>query len=211
MKLVSINVSLPKEIDYFGQKITTGIFKEPVTGQVRVGRNNLAGDGQADLTVHGGEFKAIYVYPHEHYGWWQQRLQRDNFSYGQFGENFTVAGMLEDAVHIGDQFRIGSSVLQVTQPREPCFKLGIRMGQPDFPRQFLASSRVGFYLRVVNEGAVQAGDAIEPVQTDPEAISIIEAWSLMYVEKNNMESIRRLLKIEALGPQWRKTFEKRLI
>lgn len=211
MKLVSVNVSLPKEVDFNGQRISTGIFKKPVTGQVRVGRTNLADDGQADLTVHGGEHKAIYVYPHEHYNWWQEQLQRDNFPYGQFGENFTVEGLLEDTVHIGDQFRIGSSVVvQVSQPREPCFKLGIRMGQADFPKQFLASGRVGFYLRVLSEGEIQAGDTIEMIQSDPEKISIQEAWSLMYVDRNNLSNIRRLLTVKALAPQWRSSFEKRL-
>lgn len=210
MELVSVNVSLPKAIDYDGQTISTGIFKEPITGPVRVERTHLAGDGQADLTVHGGEHKAIYVYPYEHYGWWQEQLQRDDFTYGQFGENFTVEGMMEKAIHIGDQFRIGSSVVQVSQPREPCFKLGIRMGQADFPKQFLASGRVGFYLRVLSEGEVQANDTIELIQSDVAKISIREAWSLMYIDRNNLSSIRRLLAVEALAPQWRKSFEKRL-
>lgn len=210
MKLVSVNISLPTDVEYNGQTISTGIFKEPVSGRVLVEKTNLAGDGQADLTVHGGEFKAVYVYPYKHYDWWQQQLQRNDFAYGQFGENFTVAEMMEDAVHIGDQFQIGSAVVQVTQPREPCYKLAIRMGRPEFPKLFLASGRVGFYLRVLQTGDVGAGDTIELIQNDPEGISITEAWRLMYYDKNNLENIQRLLKIESLGPQWRKSLEKRL-
>ena len=178
MKLISVNVSKPKEIAARGRSVTTGIFKEPVAGRVRLGRLNLEGDGQADLRVHGGPDKAVYAYPFEHYDYWERELGRSDLAYGQFGENLTVEGMLEDVVHIGDVFKVGSALLQITQPRSPCYKLGIRMGSSGFPKRFMASGRPGFYLRVLEEGDMGAGDPIELARADPERLSVLEASRL---------------------------------
>ncbi|OGI54068.1 MAG: hypothetical protein A3D32_08780, partial [Candidatus Muproteobacteria bacterium RIFCSPHIGHO2_02_FULL_60_13] len=164
MNLISINIGLPREITHGGQTVTSGIFKEPVAGPVRLGRLNLEGDGQADRRVHGGADKAVYVYPFEHYAFWAGELGRDDFSHGQFGENFTTRGLLEDGVCIGDVFEIEETRVQVTQPRTPCFKLGIRMAEENFPERFTSANRTGFYLRVLEEGMIAAGDAIEWVE-----------------------------------------------
>src|SRR5260370_20195642 len=165
MQIISINVGLPREVEWRGRLVETGIFKQPVAGRVRIGRLNVEGDRQADLTVHGGADKAIYVYPSEHYAFWQEELPDIDLPWGTFGENFTTTGLLESDVHIGDRFRAGSSELVVTQPRMPCFKLGIRFGRPDMVKRFLRSGRTGFYLRVEREGDAAAGDAIAPIAT----------------------------------------------
>ena len=154
MKLLSVNVSLPREISHKGRTVTTGIFKEPVADRVMLRELNLDGDGQADLIGHGGVYKAAYVYSHEHYDHWAKELGRDDFAFGQFGENLTVEGMLDHDIHVGDRFRIGGALVEVTQPRVPCFKLGIRMGVESFENVLLSSNRVGFYLRVLEEGEV---------------------------------------------------------
>ena len=161
MKLLSVNVSQPKEVLHNGKRIKTGIFKEPVSGRTMMRRLNLDGDGQGDPTVHGGVHKAVYVYTVEHYHYWKQELGRDDLTYGKFGENLTVEGMLEGTVHIGDVFQIGEALVEVSQPRVPCFKLGIKMMDPQIVKPFLQSERVGFYVRVLEEGEVGAGDAIE--------------------------------------------------
>ena len=161
MKLLSVNVSQPKEVSYNGKRVKTGIFKEPVSGRTMMRRLNLDGDGQGDPTVHGGIHKAVYVYPIEHYHYWKRELSRDDLTYGKFGENLTVEGMLEDTVHIGDIFRIGEALVEVSQPRVPCFKLGMKMRDPQIVKPFLESERVGFYVRVLEEGEVGAGDTIE--------------------------------------------------
>lgn len=178
MKLISVNVSKPKEIAAGGRTVSTGIFKAPVAGRVRVGRLNLEGDGQADLRVHGGPDKAVYAYPFEHYDYWQRELGRSDLAFGRFGENLTVEGMLEDEVRIGDVFRVGSALLQISQPRSPCFKLGIRMGSSRFPKRFLAAGRPGFYLRVLEEGEVAAGDSIALDRAEPEGLTVLEASRL---------------------------------
>ncbi len=172
--MISVNVSRPLTIVDQGRVIRTGIFKEPVAGRVRLGRLNLEGDAQADLRVHGGPDKAVYAYPVEHYEYWKQVLERSVLSLGQFGENLTVEGLQEDRVRLGDVFRVGTAVVQVTQPRSPCNKLGIRMGSKDFPRLFQASNRSGFYLRVLEEGEVGAGDDIVRLHTDPELKTVLE-------------------------------------
>ena len=210
MKLLSVNVSLPREAIHMRKPVTTGIFKEPVRGRVMLRRLNLDGDGQADLENHGGEYKAVYAYAIEHYDHWRQELGRDGFPPGQFGENFTVQGMTEDDVHIGDVFRVGSALVQVTQPRSPCYKLGLKMGLPHFPKQFLASGRVGFYLRVLEEGEVGAGDLIERVRIDPERITVREMLRLLYIERDDREALARALRIQALSPRRRAAFEERL-
>jgi MOSC domain-containing protein YiiM len=210
MHLVSLNAGRPREILHDGEVVRTGIFKEPVAGRVWVRSLNLDGDGQADLTVHGGVYQAVYAYPLEHYAFWAAELGRDDFDYGQFGENFTVAGMLEDTVCVGDRFRIGGAVCEVTQPRVPCFKLGIRMGSPAFPKQFLRSGRVGFYLRVLEEGEVSAGDAIEQLHADPEAMPVREVSRVANLDRDDREGARRALRLGALSPGWRRMFADRV-
>ena len=161
MKLVSVNVGQPRKVPWRGRTVTTGIFKEPVAGQVAVRRLNVNGDKQADLSVHGGLEKAVYVYPAEHYSYWQKELPAMHLPLGMFGENFTTEGVLEEGVNIGDRFRIGSTEVMVTQPRLPCYKLGIRFGRNDIIKRFMTSDRPGFYLTVLQEGDVTAGDTIE--------------------------------------------------
>ncbi|MFY3739960.1 MAG: MOSC domain-containing protein YiiM [Candidatus Nitrosomirales archaeon] len=161
MKLVSLNVGTPREVTLKNRTITTGIFKEPVKGRVMLRRLNIDGDKQADLSVHGGADKAVYVYPKEHYEYWRQKLPNMKLPWGMFGENFTTEGLMEDKVKIGDRFRIGTAELKVTQPRLPCYKLGIKFGRADMVKRFLASGRTGFYLAVLREGMVGAGDTIE--------------------------------------------------
>jgi len=209
-KLLSVNVSLPKEIQFKGKIVSTGIFKEPVKGRVKVRKLNIDGDGQADLIGHGGEFRAVYVYSFDNYAHWGEKLSRQDFSMGQFGENFTVEGLLDKEVHVGDRYRIGSTLFEVTQPRVPCYKLAIKMETEGFYSQILASGRLGFYFRVLEEGDVGAGDKIKPVKLDPNGITIFEINQLMYFDKENYDCFREALKIEALSPGWRTTFEDRL-
>ena len=210
MKLLSINVSPPTEVVHKGETLTTGIFKKPVEGRVMLGTLNLDGDGQADLVGHGGIYKAVYAYPVENYEYWKRELGRIDLAYGQFGENFTVEGMVEDEVHIGDVFRVGDALVEVTQPRVPCYKLGIKMGLPKFVKMFLASCRVGFYLRVLEEGEVGAGDVVYRVRADPGRTTVREMCHLLYFDPENLEGARKALHIRALSPGWRQSFEERL-
>lgn len=211
MKLLSVNVSRPREISHNGRAVRTGIFKEPVSGRVMLRTLNLDGDGQADLLNHGGVHRAAYAYPFENYGCWQRELGRDDLVFGQFGENFTVSGITEEDACIGDVFHVGEALVQVSQPRPPCFKLGIRMGMPGFLKPFLASGRVGFYLRVLEEGEVGAGDVFEIVERDPERMTVREISDLLFFEPDNLEGARRALRIEALSPGWRDSFEERMM
>ena len=176
MKLVSLQVGRPRKVRWRRTWITTGIYKEPVEGRVMLRRHNLEGDGQADLTVHGGWDKAVYVYPSEHYADWQEELPGIPLPYGVFGENFTTEGLDEDSVHIGDRFRIGGAVVEVTQPRMPCFKLGIRFGRADMPKRFHLSGRCGFYLAVLEEGQVGAGDSVERLARSDGQVSVRECY-----------------------------------
>ncbi len=210
MKLLSVNVSLPKEITFKGKTVRTGIFKEPVQARLQVRTLNIEGDGQADLMGHGGPFRAVYVYSFDHYPYWESELGRKDFSDGQFGENLTVEGMLDEEIHVGDIFRIGTALFQVTQPRVPCYKLAIKMGVEGFYKQILASGRLGFYFRVLEEGEVGAGDVIERVEVDPVGLTILEVNKLMYYDKDNLEGFKKSLGVEALSPGWRTTFEGRL-
>jgi len=209
-RLLSVNVSLPKEILYKNKTVTTGIFKEPVKDRTTVKKLNLEGDGQADLIGHGGIFRAVYVYSYDNYAYWANELNRNDFKFGQFGENFTVEGMLDDDIHVGDRFQIGTALFEVTQPRVPCFKLAIKMDVEGFYSQILSSGRLGFYFRVLEEGEVGAEDAIEKVHEDPLRMTIREVNSLMYFDKNNVNGMNNALKIKALSPGWRNTFEHRL-
>jgi MOSC domain-containing protein YiiM len=210
MKLLSVNVSLPKEVPHGREAVSTGIFKEPVEGRVVLRTTNLDGDGQADLENHGGVDRAAYAYSIENYDHWRYELGRNEFAFGQFGENFTVEGMMEDDIHIGDVFRVGDALVEVSQPRPPCFKLGIKMGMAGFPKLFLASGRVGFYLRVLEEGEVSTGDTFERVESDPEPMTVREMSHLLFFEPKNLEGAKRALRVRALSPGWRGSFEERL-
>jgi MOSC domain-containing protein YiiM len=208
MRLVSINVSLPRTVDHEGRKVSTGIYNEPIAGRVMVRKLNLDGDRQADLSVHGGIYKAVYFYDLESYRYWREELARDDLSYGHFGENFTVEGMPDDQIHIGDVFRIGGALLEVTQPRTPCFKLEMKMGLPGFSRQFVTSGRSGFYCRIIEEGEVGVADPIKLVTVGPERITVREFAHLYYFGYDNKERIRRVLQLPSLPPEWRGAFEK---
>jgi MOSC domain-containing protein YiiM len=209
MRIISINVSKVREIDTQGMAVQTGIFKTPVSGRKMLRALGLEGDAQADLENHGGVYKAVYAYPFEHYAYWARELNRNDFGFGQFGENLTVEAMLEDEVSIGDVFRIGSAVVEVTQPRSPCFKLAIKMGRPEFPKLFLASARTGYYLRVIEEGEISAGDIVERIGRDAEPVSVREVSHVMYFDQKNLSAIERVLKVQALSPSWRVSFEER--
>jgi ferredoxin-NADP reductase/MOSC domain-containing protein YiiM len=210
VKLLSVNVSLPKQVPYNGTIITTGIFKEPVNGRVTVNALNIEGDGQADRKVHGGRDMAVYAYPFEHYKFWEETLGR-SFPFGQFGENLTVEGLSEETVRVGDLFRVGGVLLQVTQPRVPCYKLALRMGEgADFPKRFQDSGRLGFYLRVIEEGEIGAGDVIEPVDTDGRSVTIAEFIRTYLHETHDPGSLRRVLASRDLGDAWRIYLEKLL-
>src|ERR1700730_17097934 len=182
MKIISIQVGLPREVVWHGHAVTTGIFKEPVASRVFLRKLNLEGDGQADLTVHGGEHKAVYCYPHEHYDYWNSELPGRNLPAGIFGENFTTEGLPEDSVHLGDRFSVGSAEVVVTQPRLPCYKLGVRFQADDMVKRFLASGLMCFYLAVTHEGEVGAGDEIKVVTRDPNLVRVSEITRL-YIAK----------------------------
>ncbi len=211
MKLVSVNVGLPREITVDGQTITTGIFKEAVAGKVMARRLNLDGDRQADLTVHGGIHKAIYAYPAEHYKFWSEALPEMDLPFGAFGENLTVEGLFEAELNIGDQFKIGDALLQVTQPRMPCYKLAAKFGRNDIIKRFLQSERSGFYFSVLEEGELGAGDAIELIHRDENEVTVRDIVRLYATEKYNMEMLRRAAGLEALPEDWRDYFQKRLM
>ena len=210
MRIVSINVGLPREVQGRGKMVTTSIFKAPVAGRVRVGRLNVEGDRQSDLTVHGGAEKAVYVYPSEHYAFWREALPGVALPWGAFGENFTTEGLLEDGIHIGDRLRIGSADFTVTQPRMPCFKLGIRFERADIVKRFLKSGRTGFYLSVSREGEVAAGDAVTLTAHDEKAISVTDIVKLYTADGENQELLRRASKLPALPEGWRDYFRQRL-
>jgi MOSC domain-containing protein YiiM len=213
MKIVSLNLGLPRELTWHGRIVTTGIFKEPVAGRVMMRKLDLDGDRQADLTVHGGEYKAVYCYPVEHYAYWKKELPGRELPMGMFGENFTTEGMFENEVHLGDRFSIGGAEVIVTQPRLPCYKLGIRFGADDMVKRFLASARTGFYLAVNREGEVGAGDEIKLISRDANAVSVSEITRL-YVAKRfapeDLDSLRLAMKVEALPDDWKAYFRERL-
>lgn len=212
MRLLSLNVSQPVTVDINGEPTATGIFKTPVDGAVMLRTLNLDGDGQADLKNHGGVDKAVYLYPFEHYAYWSERVGRDDFVYGQFGENLTTEGILEDSVHLGDTFRIGATALvQAVQPRYPCFKLAHKMGISDFVQQFQDASKPGIYFRVLEEGPIQAGDAFEPVEVDTERVTIHDMYFLFYNWRDHRDAVRHMLANEPNLPQGlRKSLAKRV-
>ena len=211
MKLLSVNVGLPREVEWNGRTVRTSIFKAPVPGRMQVRKLNLDGDQQSDLTVHGGVDKAVYVYPSEHYAFWRRELPNADLNSGAFGENFTTEGALDDqAVHIGDRFRIGSAEFVVTQPRMPCFKLGIRFGRPDMVKRFMHSGRNGFYFSVAKEGEVAAGDSIELLMRDENGVTIADIVDLYTADATEQDLLQRVSELTALPESWRAYFRKRL-
>ena len=210
MKLLSVNVGLPREVVWRGKPVTTGIYKEPVSVRVPLRTLNLDGDAQADLRVHGGPDKAVYVYPSEHYAYWREELPDADLSWGAFGENFTTEGVLDDAVHIGDRLRAGSAEFVVTQPRMPCFKLGIRFGRPDMVKRFQRGGRNGFYLAVLQEGEVTAGDSFEWVAREDHGVTVAEVVGLYAADAANQDLLRRVSELPALPEGWRAYFRQRL-
>ncbi len=212
MKVATICVGLPREVQWQGKTVSTAIFKDPVTGPVSVRKHNLADDAQADLTVHGGEHKAIYSYAAEHYGWWRTRLAQPELAHGAFGENLTTLGLDEATVCVGDRFRFGSCVLEAAQPRLPCFKLAIKFNDPTMTilKTFLESGRIGIYYRVVDEGLVAAGDVIEKVYSHPAGVAISEVLALTKGPLE-LEKILGLLELETLCPRIRQKLENRVL
>lgn len=210
MKLISINVGLPREITVAGKTVRTSIWKYPVQGRIRVSTLNLDGDQQSDLSVHGGVDKAVYLYPSEHYSYWRTQLADLDLPWGVFGENFTSEGILEDQVTIGDRLRVGSAEFMVTQPRMPCFKLGIRFNRRDMVKRFLESKRSGFYLSVIREGEVENGNAIEFTEKQKTGVTIADIVNLYTIDSENQELLRRATELAALPQSWKDYFRKRL-
>ncbi len=208
MRLVSVNVGQPRAIETLHGAVLTSIFKSPVNGRVKAHDNNLEGDRQADLTVHGGAYKAIYVYPAEHYLFWRAELPEIDLAFGQFGENLTTEGFQEDAVHIGDRYRIGSVLVEVTQPRMPCFKLALRFGLSDMVKRFWKSGRSGIYLAIVAEGDLGSGDAIESVSTDPNRVTVADVVRLFKGESKDKALYERAMKTPLRG-SWKTGIQER--
>ena len=213
MKLLSVNCGMPREVMWRGRTVTTAIYKEPVRGRVALHKLNLDGDRQADLSVHGGAFKAVYCYPAMHYDYWKAELSGRELPIGIFGENFTIEGLVEDFVHVGDRFSIGSAEVVVTQPRLPCYKLGVRFESDQMVKRFLASRRMGFYVAVLREGEVGAGDKITMIGRDRN--SVPRSWiTRLYVAKQytieDIAAIKQMLNAAALPESWKEYFQQRL-
>jgi MOSC domain-containing protein YiiM len=212
MKILSVNVGLPRKVLFNGQTITTAIFKDPIKGPIMLRKLNIDGNKQADLTVHGGVDKAVYSYPAEHYDYWRKQFPNIEIMWGMFGENFTTEGLMEDTVNIGDQFQIGSARLVATQPRMPCYKLGVRFGRMDVVRRFLASGRPGIYFRVLKEGEVQIDDTIEIIRKDKNNVTVKDIVHLYITRdhEDNIETMRRAIKISALPEGWKNEFQQNI-
>ncbi|QSJ15020.1 MOSC domain-containing protein [Nostoc sp. UHCC 0702] len=210
MQVISVNVGLPREVLWKGKTVTTGIFKEPVEERVMMRSLNLDGDRQADLSVHGGKDKAVYAYPFEHYDYWRRKLPDMDLSWGMFGENFTTVGLLEDQVNIGDRFSIGSAEVMVTQPRMPCYKLGIKFGRADIVKQFLDSRLTGFYFSVLQEGKVGNGDTLSLISRDSNNVTVADITRLYARETNDLELLHRVVQVEALPTGWRDYFQQQI-
>ena len=204
--LLSVNVGMPKDVPWQGRTVFTGVFKDPVTGPRRVRKLNVDGDGQGDLAGHGGEQRAVFVYQIDSYRYWERELGRDDFVYGQFGENFTVEGLGDDEVCIGDRYQIGTAVFEVTQPRVTCYRVGIRMNDPRIPALLVSHHRPGFYFRVLEEGDVQAGDEIIKLASGPEQMPVAEVDALLYLPGHTRQQLLRALRIPALSPGWQASF-----
>ena len=209
MKIISVNVGLPREVDWKGRTVLTGIFKQPVEGPVMVAPLNLAGDKQADLTVHGGANKAVYGYPSEHYDYWRRELPDVTFSRGHFGENLTTEGLLEDTLCVGDRLRVGSALLMVTQPRMPCYKLTLRFNRDDMIQRFLGSGRSGFYFSVLETGEVRAGSDIEIVKRDSNQVSVADISRLYLGQSRDSGLLQRALRLNALPLNWKDALQQR--
>jgi MOSC domain-containing protein YiiM len=210
VKLISVNVGLPRDIIVGGKTVRTSIWKNPVHGRVHVSTLNLNGDQQSDLSVHGGVDKAVYLYPGEHYSYWRTQLPGVDLPWGAFGENFTTEGVLEDQIKVGDRVRIGSAEFTVTQPRMPCYKLGIRFNRRDMVKRFLESKRIGFYLAVLREGDVESGDAIEFIEKQESGVTIKDIVSLYSTDSQSQELLRRATELPELPQAWRDYFRNRL-
>jgi len=210
MKIISVNVGAPRIVMSNGDPVSTGIFKEPVAGRVMLRTLNLDGDRQADLSVHGGPSKAVYAYPSEHYDYWKLELPEMKLPWGMFGENFTTAGLFESEINVGDKFRVGSATVMATEPRMPCYKLGIRFGRPDIVKRFLASERTGFYFAVLQEGEVRAGEPIELTEKSKDSLKVSDITALYTREKHNVGLLRRAIEVEALPESWKRYFRHRL-
>ena len=202
MKLLSVSVGLPREVEWNGKPVRTSIFKTSVAGRVPVTKLNLEGDQQSDLSVHGGIDKAVYAYPSEHYAFWREQLPEADLLWGAFGENFTTEG-LDEKTHIGDRFRIGSAEFAVTQPRMPCFKLGIRFNNPDIIKRFLRSGRTGFYFSVLSEGEVAAGDSIQLIERDENSLTVADIVNLYAADAANQDALLRASELSSLPLGWR--------
>ena len=210
MKALSVSVGQPREVVADDRVVRTSIFKSPVAGRVPIRGNNLDGDAQSDLSVHGGRAKAVYAYPHEHYSFWRAQLPDVDLQPANFGENLTIEDLLEDDVHIGDRLKIGSAELVVSQPRLPCYKLGIRFGRADMVKRFLDSRRTGFYMAVSVEGDIAAGDTIEILERHPAAVSIPELLRMYLKEGTAPDRLRQVLAIPALSDSWRSELQKQV-
>ena len=213
MKIVSVNTGLPRDVMYHGVRVTTAIYKEPVTGRVALRKLNLDGDRQADLTVHGGEFKAVYCYPLAHYDYWKKKLPGRELPTAIFGENFTTEGFTEDSAHLGDRFAVGSAEVVVTQPRLPCYKLNVRFDSGEMVKRFLASGRTGFYLAVTREGEVGAGDEFKVIAREANAVPVSEITRLYIAKRwgeDDVASLRRVLRVGVLPESWKEYFRERL-
>jgi MOSC domain-containing protein YiiM len=206
--LRSVNVGLPKNVLWRGRSVYTGVWKAPVDGPAMVRRLNIDGDGQGDLGGHGGEQRAVFVYQLDSYRHWQQQLHRDDFTYGQFGENFTIDGLPDDEVCVGDRYRIGQALFEVTQPRVTCYRVGIRLDDPRIPALLVQHRRPGFYFRVLQEGEVRAGDEIVKVAAGPEQMTVAEVDALLYLPGHPRDRIERALRIPALSPGWQWSFRE---
>src|SRR6266581_1746889 len=206
-RLLSVNVGMPRDVTWRGTTVHTGVWKHPVAGRRMARRLNVDGDGQGDLAGHGGEQRAVFVYQVESYRYWEQQLGRADFGYGQFGENFTVEGLADDQVCIGDRYRIGEAEFEVTQPRVTCYRVGIRMDDPRMPALLVSHHRPGFYFRVLREGLVQAGDEIVKVAAGAQAMTVAEVDALLYLPGHTRERVQRALRIPALPDGWRASFQ----
>ncbi|MFY9608592.1 MAG: MOSC domain-containing protein [Blastocatellia bacterium] len=210
MNLLSVSVGLPRDVVWNGRTVTTAIFKEPIAGPVRLTKTNLDGDRQGDTKVHGAPNKTVCVYPSEHYAYWREALPGIELPWGVFGENFSTAGMMETEINIGDRFRIGTALVFVTQPRMPCYKLGVKFGRDDVEEIYLKSGRTGFYFSVLEEGVVAAGDAIEQVSHHPAAVTVADITSLYVSDQPDRGLMNRAVGVEALPSGWRDKFLKQL-
>ena len=211
MKIISLNVSLPREVEFRGKKVSTGIYNEPVEGRVKVRTLNLDGDKQADLTVHGGPDKAVYAYPSEHYPYWKNHYPNHKLGWGMFGENFTTEGLLEDQANIGDEYQIGSAKFAVTQPRMPCFKLAIKFESGDVIKKMFASAKCGIYFKVLEEGEVGTGDEIKLIRKDENNVTIQDIMKTYGNERKHKELLERALKIDALPVGWKSYYNEILL